>query len=348
MRRKIGVRICLMVGVMILSGFLLVSGDANARTMEYGGINPSGRDSNYPGTGDYDKARHYWWKTSCDLLMGSWSEDTWRCSFDNHFANGAANGTDDEYVAYANELYQRGLRDNWASTDYFKGDAGTVKFHLHTIFMCHDEGKFVDPYADSDGGGVCRHTTWTLAEWYCHITPGKSLVWNRRTKECYNPNNPCEKAYVGWAKEAPTKEEMQKERAACEAGNGKGAGNGSGSNGSGDGSTEAMSGPIQKERNDECVSTAILGGGGEVCDSTDNGTGPINSVLDTVTTVASYGVGTVGIAGVLTTGVQYLTAGGSEEKVRKSKRRMAEIVLGVALYATIWTIVNWLSPGGTP
>ena len=49
-----------------------------------------------------------------------------------------------------------------------------------------------------------------------------------------------------------------------------------------------------------------------------------------------------GVVGISVTGIQYLTAGGNEEQTRKSKRRMFEIIIGLAVYATFFMLMQWL------
>ncbi len=89
-----------------------------------------------------------------------------------------------------------------------------------------------------------------------------------------------------------------------------------------------------------CVSTAILGDNGQVCD---NGKGDsIIHVLNLVVDIMTIGIGILGVIGISITGIQYLTAGGSEEKTRKAKRRMFEIVIGLVAYVLIYAVLKWL------
>lgn len=60
--------------------------------------------------------------------------------------------------------------------------------------------------------------------------------------------------------------------------------------------------------------------------------------------ILSVGVGILGVIGISVSGIQYLTAGGSEEKTRKAKRRIFEIVIGLAAYAVMYYILRWLLP----
>lgn len=127
-------------------------------------------------------------------------------------------------------------------------------------------------------------------------------------------------------------------------GSSDGSGSGVGNNSSNNSEVSSRTQIVRTPRDNTCVSTAILGDGNESCDDSGDGTGPIGNVIDTVATVASFGVGIVGMIGITVSGIQYLTAAGDEEKVRKSKRRMAEIVIGVAAYVLIYSLINWLSP----
>lgn len=90
-----------------------------------------------------------------------------------------------------------------------------------------------------------------------------------------------------------------------------------------------------------CVKTSIIGGG-EVCDS-----GKGNSViqiLNLIVDIMTVGIGILGVIGITIVGIQYLTAGGSEEKTRKAKRRMFEIVIGLVAYVLIYAALKWLLP----
>ena len=70
----------------------------------------------------------------------------------------------------------------------------------------------------------------------------------------------------------------------------------------------------------------------------------IQCLLQLVVDIMSVGVGVLAFIGISVSGIQYLTAGGSEEKTRKAKRRMLEIVIGLALYVVIYAILRWLLP----
>ena len=95
---------------------------------------------------------------------------------------------------------------------------------------------------------------------------------------------------------------------------------------------------------DHCVETSILGEGGQVCDNSGKGESVLN-ILKDIVDIMTVGIGILGVIGITIVGIQYLTAGGSEEKTRKAKRRMFEIVIGLVAYVLIYVILKWLMPG---
>ena len=91
-----------------------------------------------------------------------------------------------------------------------------------------------------------------------------------------------------------------------------------------------------------CVTTIILGGPNhEVCDTDGQS---IYALLHLIIEIMTIGVGILGVIGISITGIQYLTAGGSEEKTRKAKRRMFEIIIGLAVYAVFFLVMRWVIP----
>ena len=105
-----------------------------------------------------------------------------------------------------------------------------------------------------------------------------------------------------------------------------------------------------------CALTATLGNSkcdkdgnenpnGNYSCSCDNGGGSsIVDILQLIINILSVLIGVLAAIGVAVTGVQYLTAGGNEEKTRKAKRRLFEIVIGVAAYVLLYVFLNWLIP----
>lgn len=117
---------------------------------------------------------------------------------------------------------------------------------------------------------------------------------------------------------------------------------------------------------EKCVLTSVLGGSacdekgnkihdvsaeaplesGEFSCSCEGGDGSsIMHILNLVVDIMTIGIGILGVIGISVVGIQYLTAGGSEEKTRKAKRRMLEIIIGLAVYAVIFALLKFLLPG---
>ena len=81
---------------------------------------------------------------------------------------------------------------------------------------------------------------------------------------------------------------------------------------------------------------------------TDDGKGcGVYTVLNLILDIMSIGVGILGVVGVCIVGIQYLTASGNEEQTRKSRRRFFEIIIGLVIYALLYVLLQWLTPGGS-
>ncbi len=107
-----------------------------------------------------------------------------------------------------------------------------------------------------------------------------------------------------------------------------------------------------------CTITSVLGD--KKCDRNPNGevyrieNGPYNcscdggdggatiDILELVLDIFSVVVGILAVIGITIVGIQYLTAGGSEEKTRKAKRRMLEIIIGIVLYVLLYALLKWV------
>ena len=79
------------------------------------------------------------------------------------------------------------------------------------------------------------------------------------------------------------------------------------------------------------------------CDNDQNG---ILGVLCLVVSIFTVGIGILATIGITFAGIQYLTAGGSEEQVRKAKKRIYHAVIGIAAYVLMAPLMNFLLPGG--
>ncbi len=91
------------------------------------------------------------------------------------------------------------------------------------------------------------------------------------------------------------------------------------------------------------VETAILGDENHC--TCDNGSGSsVVHIFKLVINIMSAAVGIIAAIGITIVGIQYLTAGGSEEKTRKAKRRLFEIVIGIVVYVLLYALLDWLLP----
>lgn len=103
---------------------------------------------------------------------------------------------------------------------------------------------------------------------------------------------------------------------------------------------------------DECpdgyVQTSILGekmGNVRCMEVGGEGEG-IFSILNIVLTVMTFGVGILATIGFVISGYQYITAKDDASKVQKAKDRILQIVIGLAVYAVMWGLLQFLLPGG--
>lgn len=79
----------------------------------------------------------------------------------------------------------------------------------------------------------------------------------------------------------------------------------------------------------------------------DDGSGcGVYTILNTVLDFMTMGIGILAVIGITIVGTKYLTAGGNEEQTRKAKHRMFQIIIGIAMYATLYVGVQFLLPGG--
>lgn len=115
-------------------------------------------------------------------------------------------------------------------------------------------------------------------------------------------------------------------------------GNSSGGNSSGGGSSGGSGGgayePGIGSGMDGNTSTNILPDGWKIDD-----------ILRFIMNVLMYGLGAAATIGVVVAGIQYLTARDNEQQVVAAKRRLFNVVLGLAAWAMLYTLLHWLIPG---
>lgn len=72
----------------------------------------------------------------------------------------------------------------------------------------------------------------------------------------------------------------------------------------------------------------------------------VMKLLEIVLSILVYGLGVAAVLGVVIAGILYMTARDNEQQVATAKRRLYEIVIGLIAWALMFTLLNWLIPGG--
>lgn len=72
----------------------------------------------------------------------------------------------------------------------------------------------------------------------------------------------------------------------------------------------------------------------------------IKELLFLILKILVYGLGAAATVGVVVAGIQYMTARDNESQVAAAKTRLLNIVIGLVAWAVMWTVMNWLIPGG--
>ncbi|MFI5240320.1 MAG: pilin [Candidatus Saccharimonadia bacterium] len=81
------------------------------------------------------------------------------------------------------------------------------------------------------------------------------------------------------------------------------------------------------------------------CVSTTNGN-PIYDYLRALIQFISGIFGLVAVLMIVIAGFQYMTSGGNPDALKKSKSRLANVIISVVLFALMFGILNYLIPGG--
>lgn len=72
----------------------------------------------------------------------------------------------------------------------------------------------------------------------------------------------------------------------------------------------------------------------------------IDGILKLVLNILVYGIGVVAVIGVVIAGILYLAARDNEAQVATAKRRLIEISIGLVIWVAMWSLLNFLVPGG--
>lgn len=62
--------------------------------------------------------------------------------------------------------------------------------------------------------------------------------------------------------------------------------------------------------------------------------------------ILTAGIGLVAIGGIVYGAVLYASAGGSPEQVKKARGIITNVVIGIVAYALMFSLLNFLIPGG--
>lgn len=72
----------------------------------------------------------------------------------------------------------------------------------------------------------------------------------------------------------------------------------------------------------------------------------IGHIISMVLTVLTVGMGVAATVGMVIVGTKYMMARENEDQVRLAKKRFTEIVLGLAIWAVFFAVVQFIIPGG--
>ncbi len=69
-------------------------------------------------------------------------------------------------------------------------------------------------------------------------------------------------------------------------------------------------------------------------------------VLNFIIDILTFGIVLAAVIGIAISGTTYLRSKDDEQQITKAKRRIYEIVIGLAVYAVVYATINFLLPGG--
>lgn len=72
----------------------------------------------------------------------------------------------------------------------------------------------------------------------------------------------------------------------------------------------------------------------------------INEILNMILTTLTAGLAVLATGSIIFAGFLYMTAGNNASQVQKAKTMIFNTVIGIIAYVFMWTILEWLIPGG--
>lgn len=101
---------------------------------------------------------------------------------------------------------------------------------------------------------------------------------------------------------------------------------------------------IQEENKDKTeIETNLMGTIEESKDS--NGCG-VYTTINLIIMFLTYGVAIAATVGLVITAIIYITSSDNANRLAMAKTRALEIVIGLGIYAVMWSLSQWLVPGG--
>lgn len=94
------------------------------------------------------------------------------------------------------------------------------------------------------------------------------------------------------------------------------------------------------------VATSIIQCSGSDANSSDVTKNPIWNILLQVINILTAGVGIVAVLGLVWGAIQWTSAGSNAAQVQKARATIMNVVIGIAAYAAMFTLLNFLIPGG--
>lgn len=82
-----------------------------------------------------------------------------------------------------------------------------------------------------------------------------------------------------------------------------------------------------------------------MCKGEKDGEKTITCVLSLVINIMTYGIGVLGVVGIVLSGIQYITSQGDPAKMTKAKNRIVQVVIGLVIYAVMYAALFFLVPG---
>ncbi len=99
---------------------------------------------------------------------------------------------------------------------------------------------------------------------------------------------------------------------------------------------------VSKDAEKNTVDTNLMG----TLEDTDNSGCGVYTTINLVITILTYGVAIAATVGLVITAIIYITSGDNAARLSMAKTRALEIVVGLGIYAVMWSLAQWLIPGG--